>query len=172
MLKKTITYENPFTNEPITETFYFHLTMAELVEYDADYEGGLLGLGERLANAKTKKEAIDEFKKLILISYCERSEDGKRPIKSAALREQFVSTEAYSKLFMELGTDTEAGIAFFNGVMPAEVREAVTKELKTTLPTSVPSEPRVLTRAEAAEMDADELTGLLRTGQAVIGSGG
>ena len=63
-----------------------------------------------------------EFKKLILMSYGEKSADGKRFIKSKELSEAFSQSEAYNKIFMEIVTDSKAAAEFANGIMPSQVR--------------------------------------------------
>jgi hypothetical protein len=52
VLKKDITYED-YDGNTQTETFWFHLSKAELIEYDMNTDGGLKGLGERLIAAAT-----------------------------------------------------------------------------------------------------------------------
>ncbi len=52
------------------------------------------------------------------------SPDGKRFVKSKEMAEAFSQTEAYSDLFMELSTNTDAAIEFAKGIMPAELNVA------------------------------------------------
>ena len=64
------------------------------------------------------KGLIEIFKEIILKSYGEKSEDGKRFKKSEELSESFSQTEAYSEMFMEFFTDTESAISFINNIIP------------------------------------------------------
>ncbi|MCC8097999.1 MAG: hypothetical protein LIO44_05490, partial [Eubacterium sp.] len=57
-------------------------------------------------------------KEIILKAYGEKSDDGRRYIKSDELSETFSQTNAYSELFIELSTDAEAAAAFVNGIIP------------------------------------------------------
>lgn len=156
MLKKTITYEN-FNGETVSEDFYFHLSKAELVELEMSHQGGLSEALKRIVAAEDSKSIVTEFKNIIMSSYGKRSDDGRRFIKNQALREEFESTEAYSALFMELVTDTDAAINFINGIVPAGLAEEAAEVVRTDKPalTSVP-EPRIVTRAEIEAMSKEE----------------
>jgi hypothetical protein len=123
MLKRAITYED-FNGETATETFYFNLSKPELVELEVDMEGGLGKHIERIAEAENNKELIALFKRVILISYGIKSDDGKRFVKSDELRAEFESHAAYTALFIELATDAKAAADFVNGIMPSDLVEA------------------------------------------------
>lgn len=118
MLKKEITYTD-FNDQKKTEDFYFNLTKAELIEYDAAYEnqGGIMSYLTRLMKHEQTGKLIMAFKDLILRSYGEKMENGKF-MKSQELRDAFMATEAYSELFMEITSSEEAAAAFINGIIP------------------------------------------------------
>ena len=120
MLKKTIKYTD-FNGEEASEDYFFHLSKAELVELEMSHEGGFVESMGKVVEAKDNKTIIAEFKKIILLAYGVKSEDGKRFIKNQILREEFESSEAYSTLFMELVTDTDAAIEFMNGIIPSDL---------------------------------------------------
>lgn len=152
MLKKAITYED-FNGQERIETFCFHLSKAELVELEMSHEDGLSKALKRIIAAENNKELIAEFKNIILTAYGVQSEDGRRFIKSQELRDEFVSTEAYSVLFMELVTDTGAAIEFINGIIPAGL--AVLEAAKVVNPEE--EKPTTITRAEFQQLPAEEL---------------
>ena len=159
MLKKTITYED-FNGETVSEDFFFHLSKAELVELEMSHTGGLSASLERIIAAQDNKALIVEFKNLILSSYGKRSDDGRRFIKNQELRDEFESTEAYSTLFMELVTDTDAAIEFVQGVIPTDL-EGDAKKLQAAIePTPVTpiSPPEIVTKADIARMSEEELS--------------
>lgn len=118
MLKKEITYTD-FDGNKKTEDYYFNLTKAELIEYDAAHSdvGGVLPYLTMLMRAGDNGKLILAFKDLILRSYGEKTPNGKF-IKSQELRDAFMTTEAYSELFMELTSGEEAVSAFINGIVP------------------------------------------------------
>jgi len=126
LLKKTITYKD-FNDEEVTEDFFFHLSKAELVELEMSHKGGLSAALERIIAAEDNQSIIAEFKNIILSAYGKRSEDGKRFIKTQELRDEFTSSEAYSTLFMELVTNTDAASEFINGVIPQDMVEEAKK---------------------------------------------
>lgn len=123
MLRKIIKYTDLFTNKEVEETFYFHLSKAELVELEMSTEGGLSESLKRIVESEDGKQIIAEFKNIILMAYGQRSEDGRFFKKTQELRDEFASSEAYSALFMEMVTDTNAGIEFITGVVPAGLAE-------------------------------------------------
>lgn len=123
MLKKTITYTDYNLNER-TEDFYFNLTQAEVTEMEVSVEGGLVEMINRIVAAQDGKQIIETFKDIILRSYGQKSADGRRFIKTQEIRDAFVQTEAYSKLFMELATDAKAASEFVNGIVPPKAEAA------------------------------------------------
>lgn len=137
MLKKTITYTD-YNGVERTEDFYFNLSKAELMEMELGTNGGLASMIERVIAAKDVPSIIRVFKELVLKSVGKKSDDGKRFIKSEEISEEFAQTEAYSILFMELATDDEAGAAFVNGIMPADLIAQAQK--KATLPVNTSSD--------------------------------
>lgn len=117
MIKKTIKYTD-FDGNERTEDFHFNLTKAEITEIEMSTEGGLVKMIEKLVASQDSKRIIEIFKDLILTSYGEKSPDGRRFIKNQELRDSFAQTEAYSELFMELSSNSEAAANFMNGIIP------------------------------------------------------
>lgn len=120
MIKKTITYED-FNGKERTEDFYFNLLEAELMEMELCEEGGLAEKIERIVAAQDQPTIVKVFKDLLVKSYGVKSPSGKSFIKDEDATKEFMGTQAYSKLFMELATNTEAAIAFVNGIMPSNL---------------------------------------------------
>jgi hypothetical protein len=157
VLKKTITYKN-FNDEEVTEDHFFHLSKAELVELEMSHQGGLSEALQNIIAAEDGKAIIAEFKKIILGAYGKKSGDGKRFVKTQELRDEFESSEAYSTLFMELVTDTDAAIEFINGIVPQGLAEDAAKV--TQLRQVEKPEPRIVTKAEITAMSAEDLAKL------------
>ena len=120
MLKKTITYTD-YNGVSRTEDFYFNLTKAEIMEMELGTAGGLAGMIQRLIDSQDAPSIIKIFKDLVLKAYGEKSPDGKRFMKSEEISKAFSQTEAYSQLFMELATDSDAASKFVNGIIPADI---------------------------------------------------
>lgn len=158
MLVKPITYTN-FDGETVTEEFAFHLSRAELIEMEMSKEGGFAAYLQKIVDAQDGQKLVETFKDLVLKSYGKKSEDGRRFIKNEELSREFQETEAYSELFMQLATNTDAAIEFVNGIMPRNLSEEVSRipgSPQQTLPKSEPEE-KVMTKVRAASMDPDEL---------------
>lgn len=118
MLTKEITYTDLNGNQR-TDTYYFNLTKAELIEYDSSFEDGVLNYLTFLTKNgdKMKGKLVLAFKDLILRSYGEKTVNG-RFVKSQELRESFAASEAYSELFMEITSSEEAAANFINAIIP------------------------------------------------------
>lgn len=123
MIKKSITYTD-YDGNTRTEDFFFNLTKAEVVEMEASETGGMKKMLENIIKTNDSKKIISIFKDIIAKSYGVKSLDGKRFIKNQEVLDDFMQTEAYSELFMELATDEKAAAAFVNGIFPKEYAEA------------------------------------------------
>lgn len=123
MLKKTVTYVD-FDGNERTEDFFFNLTEQEIAEMELSTEGGLGNFINKAVAAKSQVELIELFKKLILAAYGVKSADGRRFVKNDAVREAFMSTQAFSDIYMELVQDADKASAFFNGIVPKEKNKA------------------------------------------------
>ena len=128
MLKKTITYMD-YNDVERTEDFYFNLSKAEILEMELSTEGGLQRMIEKIVAAQDMPALSKYFKQIILMSYGEKSPDGKRFIKNDKLREEFSQTEAFSQLYVELATDDQMAADFVNGIIPREVAAEAKEEL-------------------------------------------
>jgi|SRR4051812_22273373 len=133
MLKREITYED-FDGEKVTGTFYFNLTKSEIIELEVAYSGGLQETLQLIIKTDNKKRLIEEFKRIILLAYGVKSEDGKRFIKNDELREEFSQTAAYDELFIELATSEESAAVFIKGIIPKDFAKEVEKAEVVNLP--------------------------------------
>ena len=119
MYKKTMTYKD-FDGNERTEDFYFNLTPAECTNKQFEVKGGFSNYVQRILDAKDTPEIIKTFQELIDLSYGEKSADGRKFVKSPEVLADFKSTQAYSDLYMLLGTNDEEAAAFINAVLPKE----------------------------------------------------
>lgn len=140
MLKRTIKYED-FDGNSVSEDFYFNLSKSELVELEVQYEKGLAEALETIVKANDTKQLIAEFKKLVLLSYGKKSEDGKRFIKNEELRTEFAQSLAYDALFMELATSDTAAADFIQGIVPKDMSEAIQQARTSTTALPPPTPP-------------------------------
>lgn len=122
MLRKTIKYVD-FNGVEREEDFWFNLMESEITEMELSKQGGLTESIKRIVQTQDGPKIIEIFKEIILKAYGEKSEDGRRFIKSKELSEAFSQTNAYSNLFMELSMDDKAAAEFINGIVPPEMSE-------------------------------------------------
>jgi len=126
MLKRTIRYED-FNGNQTEDIFYFNLSKPELIELEVEYEQGFGDMLQSIIKAKDNKEIVKQFKAIILLAYGEKSEDGKRFIKSDQLREEFSQTAAFQELFMEMASDADAAVVFLQAILPKDMGEGIEK---------------------------------------------
>lgn len=129
MLKKTISFTD-YNGNQRTEDFYFNLTKAEIAEMELSTVGGLTQMLRGMIAAQDMPAIVKFVKDLILKSYGKKSPDGKRFIKNAELSEEFLQTEAYSILFMELSTNADETSKFVTNILPEDLRAQAEEEMK------------------------------------------
>lgn len=117
MLKRTFTYKD-YDGVERTEDCYFNLSKAEVAEMELTFEGGLARYLNKIAEAKNGKAIMEKFKWLILKAYGEKSDDGRRFMKSEEISKAFEETEMYNILFMELITDAKKASDFVAAILP------------------------------------------------------
>lgn len=121
MHKETITY-NDLNGVERTEEFYFDLSKPELVKMQASTKGGYdVQLKSIAADPTTNGSKImNFFEDFIAKSYGEKSEDGRRFMKSEEISRGFMETPAYEILFEKLVTNDKYAADFVNSVMRAK----------------------------------------------------
>ncbi len=129
MIKKTVTYTD-YNGVERTEDFYFNLTKSEILQWQYSTEGGLYELLDKITKSVDVQQIIGYFKELILKAYGEKSDDGKRFVKSQELSDAFSQTEAYDQIYMELFTDPDAQTEFVKGILPKDFEKEFQDELK------------------------------------------
>lgn len=132
MYKKVIKYVDYDGNER-EEEFCFNISRAELATMELSMDGGMEKYIKTIIAKKNNAEIMRTFTDIIRKSYGVKSADGKRFIKSEALADEFMQSEAYSELFMELVTDAKAAANFVNGIMPTMDQASI------PAPTPIPS---------------------------------
>lgn len=142
MLIKKITYTDYFGKER-TEEFRFNLSEGEISRDFIKTEGSLVNKLQAIIDAKSNKDIMNTFEKLIEKSYGEISEDGRRFMKNDEnghpLFDRFKETPAYDILYMELISDEKKAVDFIKGILDPklqkEIAEAQAAEAAKQLPT-------------------------------------
>lgn len=128
MLKHTIDYVD-FNGNNQSEEVYFNMTKSELVELYYSKDGGFEAWIEEMTQNNRASELLPAFKNIVISSYGRKSADGKKFIKDPVEAEQFTYTAAFDELFFQIMSDAEFASKFINGVVPANLQDAVNREV-------------------------------------------
>lgn len=131
MYKKVLRYVD-YNDVPQERTFLFNMTETELTKMQYSVDGTFQEYVQKLAENKDEGKMIELIENFVVMSYGEKSSDGQRFVKETPdgrrLGRDFLQTEAYNALFMELMTDTNAVIEFITGILPAKVRNQIPQD--------------------------------------------
>lgn len=123
MLKKAIKYKD-FEDVEREETFYFNISKPELVKLQVEKKEGFGEWISNIVKAENMQVLMEQFERIIMLAYGEKSEDGKHFIKSDELSQKFKSSAAYVALFEEMITSETAAADFLTGVLPKDLVES------------------------------------------------
>lgn len=158
MFSKVIKYKD-FLGKEREEEHFFNLTEAEIIEWlSTDSEMTLDQVLQHMAKKMNVKGIMKATRELIYMAYGELSPDGRRFIKTPEVKANFMETNAYTVLFMELATDGKAAADFFNAIIPSDLAESVNKILKEH-PGATPEELRELIAGNKQALQIPENTG-------------
>lgn len=132
MYKRTITYTDYFGQER-KEDVYFNLNYSELTKLQLSTQRGYVNMLQDLIDKNDGPTIMKTFDNIIRMAYGEKSEDGRRFIKSPELSEAFTQTPMYDQLYMELCTDAKAAADFVNGIIPQDLRGEASKQNVVTM---------------------------------------
>jgi len=132
MYKKTIKYTD-YNGTEREEEYCFNISKAELATMELSIDGGMENYLKDIIAKKNGAEIMRVFTDIIRKAYGVKSLDGRRFQKSPELSDEFMQTEAYSELFMELVTDSKAAAEFVNGIMPTMEKPSI------PVPTPIPA---------------------------------
>lgn len=127
MLKKKIKYTD-YNGVDREEEFWFNLSKADLARMEFTREGGLEAVVKRLTNKLSGPEIYKIFEEIVLGAYGEKSDDGRRFIKSPELSKEFSETPAYDELLVEILSSEENAASFINALLPDDVKDSAQVE--------------------------------------------
>lgn len=125
MIKRTVTYKNLFTEAEVTKDLYFHLDPAELTKMWVIGGESWVEHMQALSESSDGKTIMEEFEKMLGTAYGERR--GDELVKTPTIREEFLSSQAYNTLFMELLASEDNGASFFSNLVPSNIDEILAK---------------------------------------------
>lgn len=137
MLKKSITYTD-FNGVEQTDVCFFNLSKTELTQMEMSEKGGFENYISKIIDEKDNKKIYALFKEIVLMSYGEKSSDGRSFIKKKLvdgqmvnLRDEFEQSMAFDALMMELIGGGEKAIAtFINQLIPKDLQDEISKQVK------------------------------------------
>jgi hypothetical protein len=166
VVKQTITYVDPLTDQQVTEDHYFHISKADLLEmemeeHNAKYTSkdgqeltGMQAHLQRIVDSADPKAVLGEFKAIVKRAYGKKV--GDRFVKSGEIWADFEGSEAYSEFLFQLLTDANASAEFVNKIVPGnldqiakEVAARAEAEERASAPTPITAAPSAVTSAEA-----------------------
>jgi len=123
MLKQTITFTD-YNDEPRTIEEYFHINEAELIDMQANSEGGIQADLEKAIKSNDIGQVLGFIKMLVHKSYGKKSLDGIHFDKSEELTNSFINSAYYSDFLLGLIEDNgDKGIEFIKGVLPKKLMD-------------------------------------------------
>lgn len=129
MIEKRIKYTD-YNGVEREETFYFHITKADMTRKEFTTEGTYSAYLQRIVDEKDATKLYKIFEEILELSYGEKSDDGKRFIRERngeKLFKQFQETLAYDELIMEL-FDAEKAAEFIKGIFPKDVVNKINED--------------------------------------------
>lgn len=124
MFKYTVNYED-FDGNQQSETLFFNFSKPELMKLQAKDGGKYTDHLQVIADSKDPMEIVNAFSDIILMAYGQKSEDGKRFIKSDEAREEFSQSAAYDDFLFTLISDPDLINKFMIGVFPKDLMAQV-----------------------------------------------
>lgn len=133
MLKKTVTYENPFTEEEVTEVHYFHISKADMIklemsEHKRRYTGtdgkeytGWMAKLQRIVDSEDGRGIMEELEDILRRSYGRKDGDFFR--KSPEILANFEDSGAFGQVLFELCTSADIAADFVNQVFPKNLEQ-------------------------------------------------
>lgn len=129
MIKYTSTYTD-YNGTERTEDFYFNLSKNEILQWEWGVENGLTNIIDRIVKAQDGPQIIEYFKELILKAYGEKSDDGRRFVKSDEISIGFSQTPVFDELYIKLFTDSDYAAEFVKGILPDDFEGEYSDALK------------------------------------------
>lgn len=103
------------------EDFWFNITERELTKMQFSKNGGFDVYLNRIIAAQDQAQLMEIFDQIINMSYGVPSVDGRKFVKDEEVLDDFMSTAAYSQIYMRLVSDSKFAADFVNNVFPAKI---------------------------------------------------
>ena len=105
MISRTVTYNNLLDGKEVKEELWFHLRKDEVVRIIGRAKKDWEEYIKEMMAREDVDEIFDFLESILKRAYGERSEDGRTFRKDKKAQEDFINSEAYSELFVEMVAD-------------------------------------------------------------------
>lgn len=111
MISKTVTYNDLITGEEVEETMWFHLRKDEIIRIIGRAKMDWEEYVKQMMSRQDVDEIFDFLESMLKMAYGKRLEEDNGRVfrKDKKEQEDFVNSEAYSELFVQLIADTATG---------------------------------------------------------------
>lgn len=164
MIKRDITY-NDLDGTPVTDTFYFNISMSEVLAKAAD-ESYVAKL-TLITKSSNKMQIINTFTELLGEAVGKRSEDGKYLLKNPDIAESFLQSDAFETLLWQMINDEKFAAEMIEGIFPQNLL-AKAQEMAlnagvsaSELPAAPPKRAEDYSSNELVEMSTEEFYALV-----------
>lgn len=165
MIKKTVKYTNPFTEEEETKDLYFHLSKGKLAEMQLTMDGGLVEHLQRVVDAQNAGEILNAVKLVVGKAYGIRTPDDKF-LQSDDISNEFLNSGVGGEFMWDLLNNPHKVQDFIHGILPKDMRDKLPKsgetvELSADSTPVQEREPGSYTHEELVGLSADEFKALM-----------
>ena len=116
MIKKIIKYTD-YNGQQRKETAYFNLNKLEILKLTAKLGMNIDDYTKKLAESEDMPKMLQFIEDIILMSYGEKSEDGRTFEKSKEKTAKFENSNAFAELFEQLLTNPQQTEQFASGIV-------------------------------------------------------
>ena len=116
MIKKTIKYTD-FNGQQRKETAYFNMNKLEVLKLTAKLGMDIDAYAKKLAESEDMPKMLQFIEDIILMSYGEKSQDGRSFEKSKEKTEKFENSNAFAELFEQLLLNPQQTAQFASGIV-------------------------------------------------------
>lgn len=152
MLKRTITYTSHFDETEKTRVLYFHLGKMDLTRIAAN--PAFLHEMEEAARKGDKRIMLQKIEELVRMSYGVRREGTDEFVKTPAVQDEFIASQAYEEFVFGLLTGTtENFMGFIQGIFPPKLMEQLRQRVASGEVPDPFAEPTEVNRSAAAQSE-------------------
>lgn len=130
MVKKTISFTNMFTKEPVTEDWYFSLDESDAIDMELMHRPDVQEYVSGAVKNRQSRDLTSIFKEILFASVGRNVDN--MFVKDTDTIRQFKYGGAFRQLFSEILEMDDAGAEFFAAMMPdrvvAEAKEQIAKQ--------------------------------------------